>query len=173
MKIRLVCTGWAGSTHDARVFANSPLMEDTSAYFDPNEYILADSAYPCLPHIVPAYRKTSLNGDSDNTRFNKKHSRLRVKVEHCIGLLKTRWMSLRVIRRVIKNETDAAYLCLWIRTCVVLHNLLIGESDDGFQLEDTEAAPFAPGIFATRSSMPGLSRREEVKYCVLNAQNHQ
>ncbi|OBZ80416.1 putative nuclease HARBI1 [Choanephora cucurbitarum] len=90
MKIRFVCTGWAGSTHDARVFANNPLMKNTSAYFDPNEYILADSAYPCLPHTIPAYRKTSLNGNSDNTRFNKKHSRLRVKVVHCIGLLKTR-----------------------------------------------------------------------------------
>ncbi|OBZ80150.1 hypothetical protein A0J61_11802 [Choanephora cucurbitarum] len=112
MKIRFVCIGLAGSTHDARVFIISPLMEDTSAYFNPYEYILADSAYPCLPRIIPAYRKTLLNGNSDNTRFNQKHSRLRVKVEHCVGLLKTRWMSLRRIRRVIKNETDVAYLSL-------------------------------------------------------------
>lgn len=168
--IRIVYTGWSGSTHDARVFSNCPIMLNLTEYFDEKEYILADSAYPSLPNVVPAYRKTSLNGNRENTKFNARHSNLRVRVEHCIGLLKARWMSLRGLRRVIHNQNDVGYLCLWTRTCVVLHNLLIKQSDD-FEMVNADVSDLALSAEYDTSSTQGISRREEVKRCVLDAQN--
>ena len=50
---------------------------------------------------------------------------MRIKSEHCIGLLKARFQRLRGFRRVICNKLDLdAILKLTLCACV-LHNLLI------------------------------------------------
>jgi hypothetical protein len=51
-------------------------------------------------------------------------------VEHCNGLLKNRWSSLKGIRRVIKDKKDSEFVVKWIESCIILHNILIMDCCD-------------------------------------------
>jgi len=128
--IRHCYTGWAGSSHDARVYANSPLARSPRTFFSGNEYLLADSAYAPSREIVPAYKKP-YNGQlsMDNTKFNSLHANLRVRIEHCIGILKARFQSLKGMRILVQDERSVQKISYWIRCCCVLHNLLLKRGD--------------------------------------------
>jgi hypothetical protein len=62
--------------------------------------------------------------------FNDKLSRIRIRVEHCIGMLKARFSSLRGLRMLIQTERDVKRCTYWIRTCATLHNLWLGDPVD-------------------------------------------
>jgi hypothetical protein len=52
----------------------------------------------------------------------------RVRAEHCIGLLKNRFQSLRNIRTVIYCLNDMLCIIEQVWVCTVLHNMLIGST---------------------------------------------
>ena len=87
------------------------------------EYMLADSAYALSGHCIPAYKAPAANA-RDNAEFNYCLVKSRVRVEHCIGILKSRWASLREMRQQIHNARDMQLLVRWIVACCVLHNML-------------------------------------------------
>ncbi len=51
-----------------------------------------------------------------------------MRIEHCIGLLKNRFQSLRNIRTIISSSDDMRRIIDRVRVCVVLHNMLIGST---------------------------------------------
>jgi hypothetical protein len=55
-RIRYINVGWPGSVHDQRVFRNSILYKNPSAFFSDMEYLLGDSAYTPSPTMVQAYK---------------------------------------------------------------------------------------------------------------------
>ena len=80
-----VFVAYPGSVHDARVFRNSGLYEDTSSNpisrFPNRElYILGDSAYPLLLWLITPYRDTG-RLTHQQKRFNYRHSAARIVVE--------------------------------------------------------------------------------------------
>lgn len=163
--IRYCFTGWAGSSHDARVFASSALSRSSRDYFSGNEFLLADSAYPVKEEVVPAYKKPTNGGDlvGDNKVFNNHLANIRVRIEHCIGILKNRFESLKGIRKTIRNKEDVARVCMWIRCCCVLHNLLLqrGEPDDYLPQDINETDDEdSRGSYETAT---GRDKRERVK----------
>ena len=44
-RIRYVCTGWPGCTHDQRVYDNSTIALRSEEYFSPSQCLLADSGF--------------------------------------------------------------------------------------------------------------------------------
>ncbi|KAI5615819.1 putative nuclease HARBI1, partial [Silurus asotus] len=86
-----------------------------------NGYLLGDRGYPCLPYLIPPYPEPE---PEPQTRFNLAHSRTRAKVEMTIGILKSRFQSLRGLRVSPERACDI------IVSCVVLHNIatIRGES---------------------------------------------
>ena len=84
-----ILTGWPNSQHDARVFAFFALNRRSHEYFSSDEYVLANSAYVSVDHLIPLY-KNSATKISVNKRFNLKLFSIRVDIEHAFDILKNR-----------------------------------------------------------------------------------
>jgi DDE superfamily endonuclease len=138
-RIRYVYSGWPGCSHDARVFENSMLARQPHQFFDGNEYLLADSGYtPCI-QIIPAFKRPQNRGlGMEESQFNLQLSKIRVRVEHCIGILKGRFQSLKGLRTIIRRKRDVRRLTYWIRACCVLHNLVLQDPVKQEWLEDDD-----------------------------------
>lgn len=97
-------------------------------FFLDGEYILADSGYVSLEHIVPTFKGSHLNPLTPaQNHFNNALSKLRVASEKCNSMLKGRFGYSKEMHLVISNSKSAAHVCAWIAACVVLHNFLIVE----------------------------------------------
>ena len=63
-----------------------------------------------------------------------------VKVEHCIGMLKGRFQSLRRMRVRLAGAKDANRIIDWVMACAIMHNMVLGmdqwDFDSNFVNED-------------------------------------
>ena len=84
--------GWPGTTHDNRVFKNSKVYKDWRKYFNRNEHLLGDSAYSSCRIMVQTFKKHKGTAalSYEKEFFNTKIAKIRIKSEHCIGVLKGR-----------------------------------------------------------------------------------
>ncbi|CAO3570452.1 unnamed protein product [Mortierella alpina] len=97
-------------------------------YFSPGEYLLADMAYTVTTHCMPAY-KPQASKTPDNKDFNTCVANSNVRSENCIGVLKSRWGSLRLMTLQIKEKKDMKTFEKWVTSCCILYNIL-AELDD-------------------------------------------
>lgn len=161
-RIREYELGYCGSAHDQRVFKNSRLLLKESDYFSGEEYLLADSGYAISPRTVIPYSNT--RPSAKQAAFNLALSQARIRNEHCIGILKSRFQSLRGLRIMIRagdaaNRMDINRIMLWITCCIILHNLLI-DSDplDFWEVEPNNRVDNGDDRVAVRS-MDDRTRR--------------
>ncbi|PLW54586.1 hypothetical protein PCANC_04234 [Puccinia coronata f. sp. avenae] len=133
--ITLYMTGWPGSCGDSFVFKKMSIHRDSGAYFDPGQYLLADSAYALSTTCIPAYKAPTANIPV-NTEFNFCIARSRVRNEHTIGILKGRWASLQHLRLALNSRKDMKQIIRWINACIILHNLLSQLGDAWDELHD-------------------------------------
>ena len=134
-RIRYAHCGYPGSAHDSRVWRNSNLSQNSSKYFNEGEYLLGDKGYPLCENIITPYKAPASNRP-ENKSFNFYLSSTRVRVEHTIGILKSRFQSLRGLRMLILNKNDHTRAVLWFQACVVLHNLVVDVDGDQWDEED-------------------------------------
>ena len=89
VKITWIKVGWLGSVHDNRVWSNSEIYLGRDEYFDHKENFLGDSAFSTSAVTIPAFKKGHNSSLSEEKQFfNTKLAKVRIKSEHCIGLLK-------------------------------------------------------------------------------------
>lgn len=130
-RITYFYTGWVGSAHDQRVISNSRLYQNVQDYFDAEQYVLGDSAYTPHRHIVPAFKKLPHRGlPQVQQKFNARLARARIKAEHTIGVLKSRFQSLKAMRYLLDSEEKMAEIIDLQVVCVILHNLCIDFRED-------------------------------------------
>ncbi|ETI39377.1 hypothetical protein F443_15018 [Phytophthora nicotianae P1569] len=104
--------------------------------FEGDQYLLADSGFAPDTAIAPIFKKPrNAQLTEEQVHFNQELSKIRVWNEHCIGILKGRFFSLKGLRLRLRNEREGERIVAWIRACVVLHNLFlyvrgIGDHDD-------------------------------------------
>lgn len=99
--------------HTMPEFSESQLYTASMrCFFQGNEYVLADAAYPAKSYILPALKKPHLQPYQPlDQQFNLLHSHVRVKIEHCFGMLKGKFQSLRELRSTgVKNNACIMYL---------------------------------------------------------------
>lgn len=181
-RIRYVYTGWAGCSHDARLMANSDLTTQRDALFEGQQYLLADSGFTAEQTVVPCFKKPPHSQLTDQQHaFNYELSKLRVRNEHCIGLLKGRFQSLKGLRLRLRHEEDGKRIVAWIRACAILHNLCLGFIDDEEDGDDINAwVPIEPELpdvadnansastsSQTRGNTIGKQKRNHVMHAVL------
>lgn len=125
------------------------------SYFSEGEYILADSGYASTEHIVPTFKRARSGPISPaQLHFNNAIAKLRVASEHCNGMLKGRFGSLKELRLILSDVRSAAHACAWIAVCIVIHNFLIVERlASGFGQEGQwEVEDEPPSAAAERSA---------------------
>jgi len=104
-------------------------------------------------------------------QFNHKLSTLRIRSEHCIGILKGRFPWLRGIRMKVNNKASSVRrIVRMIDATIILHNMLIefGEEEntawidekDFSDLDDGDRAPYEDGDELNRP-IPGWAPKDE------------
>lgn len=126
MRIVDYAIGHTGSTHDSYAFQETRLFKEHETILRADEWVWADSAYPATRWCVPPFKKPS-GGELTRSQksFNYHLSRIRIRSEHTIGLLKGRFQSLRELRIQISSRKRHLWAIIWIRCCIILHNLII------------------------------------------------
>lgn len=84
--------------------------------FLPVAIVLGDSAYPLCDWLLVPY-KSRWNMTTQEQHFNYWHSRTRIEIERCFGILKQRWL------KQVDAVTEFAPL-VFFAACV-LHNLCL------------------------------------------------
>lgn len=118
--IRDIFVGFPGSVHDSRAFRASPLC-DTLAEKCQEGYILGDSGYPCLRHLLTPFRKRGQLTQAQ-LNYNLVLSRNRYIIENCFGILKQKFRQFYHLK--MRKISDMLH---FFRACCVLHNLAIND----------------------------------------------
>ncbi len=98
--------GWPGSVHDNHVWIQSEQCADSNKFFSVQHYLLADSAFTSSSICVSVYKKKRGYATlfDDIKLFKTLLTQVRIKVEHCIGLLKNGFPSLCNTRILINGH---------------------------------------------------------------------
>ena len=123
----ILCAGWPGRVHDARVFANSGLNSRAergellpASYsqrvsgVDVPGVLVGDPAYPLRPWLMKPY----INNGHLTSQPQLFNTRARIVVEHAFGRLKGRWRCLLYKLHVSMESVPET-----VGACCVLHNL--------------------------------------------------
>jgi hypothetical protein len=139
MKFLDVYTGITGRWHDQHAFHDSPLygalhggwlgqkLEEAHVVVQlpaaagaapvrarlPLQ-LIADSAYACTKHVLPAFFDSTARTGS-RLVYNQKHASTRNVIERAFGLLKARW---RVLRRASELKLDNTVLMI-VASCTI------------------------------------------------------
>lgn len=134
--------GPTGSIHDLAAWKRTRIHQHPEQFLRAEEWVWADSAYSPSTWCVPPFKKPPGGQLTRLQRhFNYHLSRLRVRSEHTIGLLKRRFQSLNEIRIRINNESDHKWVMVWMLTCMILHNFIILFEGEGAGDEFPQQAP--------------------------------
>ena len=171
-RILYIYGGWPGSVHDNRAWRSSIIYRKGSEYFADGEYLLGDSAYSACRFIVQSFKK--LAGISQLSKqkefFNTAIGRLRVKSEHCIGLLKNRFPCLRRINIRVEGADDLSEIMDLFECGAIIHNLCL-KFDDEFPEEWYEenadsdhywTNDYGGGVDLNTNGNPDYDRRDAV-----------
>ena len=125
--------GWPGSIHDNRAWRNCKVFKKGKEFFADGEYILGDSAYSTCRYIVQTFKKLHGSGplSPEKEFFNTELGRIRVKSEHCIGILKNRFPILKRISTTIKGPRSIKRVLDLFECASILHNILLDVDDPG------------------------------------------
>jgi DDE superfamily endonuclease len=74
--------------------------------------------------------KTKAETSKDREDFNTCVAKARVTNKHCIGVLKSRWHSLKEMCIQLKTNKEKEFLVRWIVLCAKLRNFVITHNDD-------------------------------------------
>ncbi|KAG9076183.1 hypothetical protein FS749_012072 [Ceratobasidium sp. UAMH 11750] len=129
LRITDYSVGSTGSAHDALAFRTTAAYRYPHLIFKNDEFAWADSAYTASYRIIPIH-KAPANREPRVRAFDKAVSHLRVRSEHCNGLVKGRWQSLPGLWILINRRRDHVAAMDWISACIVLHNICVDVGDE-------------------------------------------
>lgn len=144
--------GHTGSVHDSWAFRSTRIFLEHETILGPGEWIWADSAYPVETWCVPPFKKPahgeltpdqrtfnyhlskviSILFDSKTSKTNYSPVKIRIRIEHAIGLLKGRFQSLFELRIQVFSHDRHLWAIMWVRCCIILHNLILCIEGGGF-----------------------------------------
>lgn len=136
-RIISVLQGWPGSCADSSIWSKSYIYGNPRLHLSPGEYLIADSGYALNPFCITPFKGNAAL-DRENAQFNGIFSSARVKVEHTIGQLKSRFQSLRGLRTQLRVAEDVEKINRWCTACCILHNIIVSQGDMWEEEPDAE-----------------------------------
>ena len=107
----------------------------------------------------------------DNAKFNETFSSGRVIIEHVMGILKSRWSSLKGIRTQANSKSCFKPICEWVLCCIILHNIANGLGDEvleGWETnEDMIRSNDFEGNLSNSVILNADTKREQLKNVIL------
>ena len=95
--------------------------------FSENEFNIGDSAFSNSPFMVASFKKQ--HGEEmteEHEKFNKLLSKVRMRSEHTIGILKGHFPWLRSIRmKITKDKKSLRRILRLLEATIILHNMLL------------------------------------------------
>ncbi|XP_023214885.1 putative nuclease HARBI1 [Centruroides sculpturatus] len=160
-----VFAGWPGSSHDCRVWSNSPLCEalEKNPMIPEGAHLLGDGAYPLSSSMMIPYKD---NGHLTRKEklFNQILSSSRVVIEQAFGQLFGRFRRLNHLFMFRVDRIPQV-----IVTACILHNLCILENDEYLDVFDNVSASSwnttVPVNFSQRTEVnrvDGVKKREHI-----------
>lgn len=132
-------------------------------FFLTGEYLLGDSAYALTGTVIPSYKCPAANIQR-NAEFNYCVAKARVRNEHCIGILKGRWSSLRELRLQLINKEDMQHIIDWSVCCAILHNMLADLGDQWTEIYLDEGRDYqVDKAFVLPDTASDTTRREQIR----------
>ncbi|ETN17230.1 hypothetical protein PPTG_21631 [Phytophthora nicotianae INRA-310] len=170
-RIRYENVGWPGSSHDNRVWRNCKLARNREQHFNMNEYLLGDSAYQPSNVMVSSYK--TIRGGQLSTKeegFNSQLAKIRIRVEHCIGMLKGRFPLLKALRCRLRNKKEKQDTIQLIQSAMILHNMAIGDPmPDDWVVRESDDDEWADEL--PRSSRNSDQRRAYLRDYIFDLKN--
>jgi len=160
--ILAVTTEFTGAASDTLVQRHAAWHRRPDRHFSPDEYVFGEKGMLYSARVVGPHK----GGDAetpDNRNFEWQLPRLRVVSEHTIGILKSRWSSLRDLRLQLWSSDDVVFAFEWCVVCCILQNLC-------YELGDTpqfEKDPEVHDSTSTRKSATASRSRRRVQRTVL------
>lgn len=127
-RILYMRVGDTSAVHDARVFSNSQLSKRSADFFEPDEYLIGDSAYTCTKSMITPFKKPR-SQDKYCALFNSTLSSRRIAIEHVFGQLKGRFPSVTAISIRIKGPESHRACVRWFESACIIYNHLIDNND--------------------------------------------
>jgi len=168
-RVIYMVTGWPGSSYDNRVWSNCAVCRYPEKFFAGGEYILGDSAFRPSRRMIPPFK--NLPGavvTRERDFFNSKLAKVRVRTEHCIGLIKARFQFFKGVRIIIRGKKDMRRILRLFQCACVLHNLLLDDPVDpelqsAIEMEEaSEEIDVVTDTPADTGSDCGAERREQL-----------
>ncbi|XP_046443884.1 putative nuclease HARBI1 [Daphnia pulex] len=135
LKFTSVSTGWPGSMHDARVFANSELGQTLQERLAGTDYhLIGDLAYPLSERLLKSYRRAGAN--EEQKLFNCTLNCDRSSIERAFARLKGKFRRLKFL---YMRRLDLIPSFIIAACC--LHNFTIevdGLDDEDFAVDINE-----------------------------------
>jgi len=114
--------GEPGSIH--HLLKKSSLYRKGINGFLGTNFLLGDSAYPCLDWFICPFKDNS-NLTQNKKIFNYRHSATRIVIENAFGLLKGRFRRLKFF-----ENNDLTFIIKCIVAAAVLHNICLNNEDE-------------------------------------------
>lgn len=170
-RVRNIHVGWPGSCHDNRIWVMTDLHRTRDAFFSVGEYLLGDSAFRASAIMIPAFKKPARGQlEQPKVKFNKMLAKARIKVEHCIGLIKARWQYLKGIRVKLKRKRDARRTVRYVTAAITLHNLMVLEPvPSNWRIEPEEGGLGHDDELNLPANAEGDQRRNQLLAYILEA----
>jgi len=136
-RVLWMSSGHKGSTHDSTAFLEtqlSKILDQNSDWLESKgNFIVGDSAYPLMGHLLVPYADAKSLSPED--AFNFWLSNSRIQIECAFGEVVMRWSILW--RKLLFDIKDVGKV---LRAVVLLHNFLVDEreSRSGLNIEDAE-----------------------------------
>ncbi|KAI3445219.1 hypothetical protein Pfo_001884 [Paulownia fortunei] len=152
MRFTFVWAGWEGIAHDSRIF-NEAIHRPTLKFSMPPTV-----RYPNMPGFLAPYKGTQL--------FNHFHSSLRNIIEHCFGVLKSRWP---ILNKMAKFPFETQKLI--VVASMVLYNYIRQEAitDEEFKRYDEDEDYFSDN----EETEVDLEEYDDESYETMNEQQSQ